>query len=72
MKKRIALCSLMICSIYAQKKEIQERNLKKTTVAEIVHYEVQDQFKPQNLIGISNEQIDDHWKLYKGYVNQVN
>ncbi len=38
----------------------------------LIEYTVQKQLKPQNLIGISNEQIDDHWKLYQGYVNQVN
>ncbi len=35
-------------------------------------YEIQDHLKPQNLFDISNEQVDDHWNLYKGYVNQVN
>ncbi|MFC1894673.1 superoxide dismutase [Candidatus Dependentiae bacterium] len=35
-------------------------------------YEVQELLNPGKLIGISKEQIDDHWKLYKGYVEQVN
>lgn len=35
-------------------------------------YKVQDQLMPKNLIDISNSQIEDHWGLYKGYVNQVN
>lgn len=35
-------------------------------------YKTQDQLMPKNLIGISNTQIEDHWSLYKGYVNQVN
>ncbi len=39
---------------------------------ELITYSVQEQLKPQNLVGISNEQIDDHWNLYKGYVAQVN
>lgn len=39
---------------------------------EIIIYTVQEQLKPQNLDGISNEQINDHWQLYKGYVAQVN
>ena len=35
-------------------------------------YEVQEQLKPSGLTGISDEQINDHWNLYVGYVNQVN
>lgn len=35
-------------------------------------YEVQEKLKPTGLVGISDEQISDHWNLYKGYVNQVN
>jgi superoxide dismutase, Fe-Mn family len=35
-------------------------------------YLVQEQLKPSGLRGISDEQIEDHWKLYKGYVAQVN
>ncbi|MBL4588307.1 hypothetical protein JKY79_03100, partial [Candidatus Babeliales bacterium] len=37
-----------------------------------MNYTVQEQLKPQNLINISQDQVDDHWNLYKGYVNQVN
>ena len=35
-------------------------------------YTVKEHLKPTNLNGISQKQIDDHWKLYEGYVNQVN
>ena len=35
-------------------------------------YKIQEQLMPKNLVGISNAQIEDHWGLYKGYVNQVN
>lgn len=35
-------------------------------------YLVRDELKPLNLASISAEQIDDHWKLYSGYVAQVN
>ena len=35
-------------------------------------YNVKQQFKPSALSGISDEQINDHWKLYEGYVKQVN
>ncbi|MFH1644040.1 MAG: Fe-Mn family superoxide dismutase [bacterium] len=39
---------------------------------EIPKYEVQEQLKPSGLDGISDEQINDHWKLYEGYVKQSN
>jgi len=35
-------------------------------------YKVKQNLKPSGLIGISDEQINDHWKLYEGYVKQVN
>lgn len=44
----------------------------KESVINIFEYKYQDQLMPKNLVDISNEQIQDHWKLYKGYVDQVN
>lgn len=38
----------------------------------ITKYDIQDKLMPKGLIGISDEQISDHWNLYKGYVNQSN
>jgi Fe-Mn family superoxide dismutase len=35
-------------------------------------YTIQEQLKPAGLQGISDKQINDHWNLYKGYVNNVN
>ena len=35
-------------------------------------YSVKTNLKPEKLSGISDEQINDHWKLYEGYVKQVN
>ena len=35
-------------------------------------YDVREELKPSNLNGISDDQINDHWGLYKGYVAQVN
>lgn len=35
-------------------------------------YKVKDTLKPNNLKGISNDQIDQHWELYRGYVKTVN
>jgi Fe-Mn family superoxide dismutase len=35
-------------------------------------YDVQDQLMPTGLLDISDEQVADHWALYKGYVKQVN
>ena len=35
-------------------------------------YKVQESLKPAGLDKISDEQINQHWDLYKGYVRQVN
>lgn len=35
-------------------------------------YTVQDALMPRGLEDISDEQIQDHWTLYKGYVTQTN
>lgn len=38
----------------------------------MIQYMVREQLKPSGLLGISNEQIEDHWRLYRGYVTQCN
>jgi Fe-Mn family superoxide dismutase len=35
-------------------------------------YQVRTELKPKKLDGISADQIDQHWKLYEGYVKNVN
>ncbi len=35
-------------------------------------YEANSRLKPVGLVGISDEQIEQHWHLYEGYVSQVN
>jgi Fe-Mn family superoxide dismutase len=35
-------------------------------------YVARTEYKPSGLIGISDKQIDEHWKLYEGYVTQTN
>lgn len=35
-------------------------------------FEVKEHLKPQGLVGISADQIEQHWGLYKGYVVQTN
>ena len=35
-------------------------------------YSVRKSIKPHHLKGISDEQIDQHWKLYEGYVKNAN
>lgn len=35
-------------------------------------YTVREELKPSNLNGISEDQIEQHWGLYKGYVAQSN
>jgi Fe-Mn family superoxide dismutase len=37
-----------------------------------MRYSVQEQLKPAGLKGISDEQIQQHWELYKGYVANTN
>jgi Fe-Mn family superoxide dismutase len=39
---------------------------------EFFKYMPQEQLKPSGLVGISDDQISDHWNLYVGYVNQTN
>jgi len=39
---------------------------------EILKYTVQEKLKPVGLSEISDAQINDHWSLYVGYVNQLN
>lgn len=35
-------------------------------------YKVRSELKPKGLDGISDNQIEQHWKLYEGYVKNVN
>ena len=35
-------------------------------------YEVQEHLKPKALARISETQIEEHWKLYEGYVKNTN
>lgn len=35
-------------------------------------YEVQEHLKPKALVGISDDQIAQHWALYEGYVKNAN
>ena len=37
-----------------------------------MNYKVQQHLKPKTLNGISADQITQHWKLYEGYVKNVN
>ncbi|EKD29214.1 MAG: Superoxide dismutase [Mn] [uncultured bacterium] len=47
-------------------KNKKEKNMK------IEEYKIKQEIKPASLSGISDNQINDHWKLYEGYVKQVN
>src|SRR2546425_629293 len=35
-------------------------------------YDIQEHLKPRGLTGISDEQIEQHWHLYEGYVKNTN
>lgn len=52
-----------VCDLKVNKKE-------KNMIIE--EYKVKQELKPSGLVGISDDQISDHWKLYEGYVKQVN
>lgn len=51
-------------------KNIKENEEKKGK--QMFEYIVKNEIKPLGLVGISDDQINDHWKLYEGYVKQVN
>jgi len=60
------LISILTSKTYATYKS---KDAKKETSFK---YKVKENLKPSNLDGITDEQINDHWKLYEGYVAQVN
>jgi len=77
MKKQnmILFAVLLYSCIFTQEGEIVNiKNIKcsEEKMSVIKKYEVKQELKPSNLEGISNQQINDHWKLYEGYVKQVN
>lgn len=49
-----------------------EQALKQIRRAPLMVYKVQEHLKPTKLDNISQQQIDAHWELYRGYVNNVN
>ncbi len=59
-------CFTKINCVDESKNKLEENKLN------IPDYKVKEYLKPKNLIDISQEQIEQHWKLYKGYVDQVN
>jgi Fe-Mn family superoxide dismutase len=69
MKKILSTLSLLIFSLslcFAQTIPIKLITGKKSM------YTVKENLKPTGLKNISDAQIEDHWKLYVGYVKQVN
>lgn len=69
------VCTKQLSPIDLWKKSQQRKNKTKTTTTErtqITMYKPKEHLKPSGLIGISDDQINDHWLLYKGYVAQVN
>lgn len=58
-----------------EKKETHPKNSTKSKSIKKIHnnpFRVQEELRPHGLFGISNEQIRQHWELYKGYVTQSN
>lgn len=64
----LLLLFMSTLSLFAQ----QETSAPKKIQAHFPIYQINEADMPQGLDGISDEQIKDHWKLYKGYVDQVN
>jgi len=62
----ILLTTVVIC---LNKKAKTRRHIKMINNQK---YDVQEKLKPSGLNGISDNQINDHWNLYKGYVTNVN
>jgi len=70
-KHIVNFCMLAILFLTVKNITTKKKNLKGTR-GEMTVYEIKKDIKPSKLLGISDEQINDHWKLYEGYVNQVN
>lgn len=75
MKKIITLSTglmfVIFLSLIVQNKKVKLERIK-TTMKNIINYPVQETLKPLGLNGLSDDQINDHWKLYQGYVTNVN
>jgi Fe-Mn family superoxide dismutase len=46
--------------------------MSQTTQNPYIAYKVREDLKPKGLDGLSEKLIDEHWKLYKGYVTNTN
>jgi len=75
----IIILILMACCLQAKETDFiyvgfedEDRKESKENKKEIGMYNVKENIKPSKLIGISDDQISDHWKLYEGYVKNVN
>jgi len=75
----IALCLVFFCiEIQNREANIEKVTDSTLTLSTVIRrkedkmYTIKTEIKPSNLIGISDEQINDHWKLYEGYVKNVN
>lgn len=75
MKKIITLSSGLIFIIFllliVQNKKVKLERIN-TPMKKSINYPVKETLKPLGLNGLSDDQINDHWKLYQGYVANVN
>lgn len=75
MKKLVCalmLVNLLNCAPLELGDEEKKERIVEIKKIEIPEYFVKSELKPKKLLDISDEQINDHWKLYEGYVKQVN
>src|SRR3954469_12648582 len=61
---KLKLCSTIVC--------LKEDPIVSATMTPYVSYEVQQNLKPAGLDGLSDKLLDQHWKLYEGYVTNTN
>jgi len=66
--KKTVLAIALAATIFSQ----SNAKVTRKTTKEKTMYDVKHNLKPSGLAGISDNQVNDHWKLYEGYVKQVN
>jgi len=68
----IFIIGLVTFSVIGSENLKQNSKKEAATMFKFVSYTPKNNLKPVGLMGISDAQVEDHWKLYVGYVDQVN
>jgi Fe-Mn family superoxide dismutase len=72
MKKLIIIIFINLFNNFLVSQENNNKNAGNKNMQNIFLYKEKLELKPSGLAGITDNQINDHWKLYVGYVNNVN